>query len=461
MKYIPRAEITTIKEVLYPLKKKKDTTWDKKNLQDLKELKLKLIKLKEEKQKEIENRPEPFKSKQYKNVPSKFMDTEDWVIKKQQRYLENKENTENIYIRNSSGKHYSHNNNNLLLKNLNKSASIKKLPKIKENKSKNLLNNKSNNNISNISHLNNESKSYSSINELITNNNINTNGNASNKNNNNIIDFNLEKELEKIPENNIEGPSIFDRPMSNSEEIEKLIKDYREKYGDTEVLESLLKEYEQVKQKRNNNIEKEKEKIKLTEENKNNISNINSNYNNFNTNDNYNNNDNLINYEPHYENIDGKKPQLPSIDEAPLILPKIYENYVKENIQLISDNKIPQKKYIDNNDIPINKHKNFGKVPEYIKRYEMERELERQEKIRKKEEMKYPKGTKLLSNDERVKTLNSLIKTQQELSLLLEKMPITNRSVGILKKKEELVKKLNEIDKAIEMFSKKKVFIKK
>ena len=247
MKYIPRAEITTIKEVLYPLKKKKDTTWDKKNLQDLKELKLKLIKLKEEKQKEIENKPEPFKSKQYKNIPSKFMDTEDWIIKKQQRYLSNKENIENIYIRNSSGKHLSHNNNNLLIKNLNKSASIKKLPKIKENKSKNLLNNKSNNNISNISHLNNESKSYSSINELITNNNINTNCNASNKNNNNIIDFNLEKELEKIPENNIEGPSIFDRPMSNSEEIEKLIKDYREKYGDTEVLESLLKEYEQVK----------------------------------------------------------------------------------------------------------------------------------------------------------------------------------------------------------------------
>ena len=457
MKYIPRAEISTIKEVLYPLRKKKDTTWDKKNLQDLKELKLKLIKLKEEKQKEIENKPEPFKSKQYKNIPSKFMDTEDWIIKKQQRYLSNKENIENIYIRNSSGKHLSHNNNNLLIKNLNKSASIKKLPKIKENRSKNLLTNKSNNNISNISHLNNESKSYSSINELITNNNINTNSyaNHKNNNNNNIIDFNLEKELEKIPENNIEGPSIFDRPMSNSDEIEKLIKDYRDKYGDTEVLESLLKEYEQVKQKRKNNTEKEK--INLTEENKNNISNINSNYKSHNTIDNHNNN-NLINYEPNYENIEGKKLQLPSIDDAPLILPKIYKNYVKENIKLIVDNKIPQKKYIDNNDIPINKHKNFGKVPEYIKRFEMERELERQEKIRKKEEMKYPKGTKLLSDDERVKTLNTLIKTQQELSLLLEKMPITNRSVNIQKKKEELVKKLNEIDKAIEMFSKKKSF---
>ena len=460
MKYIPRAEITTIKNVLYPLRRKKDTTWDKKNLQDLKELKIKLIKLKEEKQKEIENRPEPFKLKQYKNIPSKFMDTEDWVIKNQQKYLSNKQFNENIYIRNSSGKQYHKNKN--LPKTLNKSASIRKLPKIKENNiRKNIIYNKSNNNISRISHLNNDSKSSSSINELINNNNTNSN-NSSNKNNNNNIDFNLEKELEKIPENETEGPSLFNRPMTNSEEIEKLIKDYKEKYGDTEVIESLLKEYEEVKQKRKQN--NEKEKYELIEENKNNINIINNNYNKGlkNTINEKIIDDNLINYEPHYdENSYNKKPPIPSIDDAPLILPKIYKNYVKENIQLIVDNKIPQKKFVDNSDIPENKHKNFGKVPEYIKKFEMEREFERQEQIRRREEMKYPKGTRLLSEDERVKTLNSLIQTQKELTLILEKMPITNRSVNTQKKKEEIIKKLTELDKAIETFSKKKVFVKK
>ena len=450
MKYIPRAEISTIKDVLYPLRKKKDTTWDKKNLQDLKELKQKLIRLKEEKQKEEENKPEPFKLRQFKNIPSKFMDTEDWVNKKQKRYLESKEFNQNIYIRNSSGngKRYLKMN---IPKNLNKSALIKKLPEIMENKNKkSLLNNKSNNNISHISHFNNESKSYSSINDLI-NNNININNNSTIKNNN--IDFNLEKELEKIPLNNNEGQSLFDRPMSNSDEIEKLIKEYKEKYGDTQVLESLLKEYEEVKQKRKQNTEKEEiiKNEKVIEDNKNNI---------FNININNNLNDNLIKYEPHDESSNNKPP-IPSIDDVPLILPKINKNYVKENIQLIVDNKIPQKKYINNSDIPEDKHKNYGKVPEYIKRFEMEREYERQEKIRKKEEMKYPKGTRLLSEDERVKTLNSLIKSQQELNLILQKMPITNRSVGIQKKKEELIKKLDEIDKAIEMFSKKRVFVKK
>ena len=452
MKYVPRAEITTIKNVLYPLRKKKDLTWDKKNLQDLKELKQRLIKLKEDKQKEEENKPEPFKLKQYRNVASKFMDTEDWVVKKQQKYLEGKENNKNIYIRNSSGKHY---NNSNIPRNLNKSASIRKLPKIMENKNKKyLLNNKSNNNFPAKISLSNDSKINSSINELI-NYNINTNGNNSSIKNNEV-DFNLDKELEKIPISSTEGPSLFDRPMSNSEEIEKLIKDYKDKYGDTEILESLLKEYDEVKQKRKENLEKEK---LIKEENKNYDINMNI-KNNTIQNMNVNGDDTLFNYEPNDENSD-KKPPIPTIEDAPLILPKIYKNYVKENIQLISDNKIPQKKYIDINDIPINLHKNFGKVPEYIKKYEMEREFERQEKIRRREEMKYPKGTRLLPEDERVKTLNSLLKTQKELTLLLEKMPITNRSINIQKKKEDIVKKLDELDKAIDMFSRKRVFVKK
>ena len=149
------------------------------------------------------------------------------------------------------------------------------------------------------------------------------------------------------------------------------------------------------------------------------------------------------------------------MDDAPLILPKIYKNYVKENIQLVTDNKIPKKIYEDNSALPENKHKNFGKVPEYIKRYEMERELKEQEMLKKKEELKYPKGTRLLSEEERVETLNSLIKTQQEITQLLEKMPITNRTLSIQRRKEEFIKKLTEIDKAIDMFSKKRVFVKK
>ena len=459
MKYVPRAEISTIKEVLYPLRKKKDTTWDKRNLKDLQELKEKIVRLREEKQKEIDNKPQPFKLKQFQNIPSKFKDTEDWVVKKQKRYLEGKEKSENIFIQNSGGRH--HAINSMIPKILNKSASIKKLPKIKENR-KNLSTNKLTNNISSINNQNNESKSYSSINELINNNINNTISNVNNKiinnnndnNNNNDFnnnnnEFNIEKELEKIPAEKAQGPSIFERPMSNGEEIEKLIQDYKKKYGDTEVLESLIREYEEVKQKKKANLPKENMvNNDIKEENH---------YNNYNANV----VDDLQEYEPIEENIDDKKPPLPTVDDAPLLLPKIYKNNVKENIKLIVDNKKTKKKYIDNSETPEAKHKNYGKVPEYIKRFEMERELQRQEKIRRKEELKYPKGTKLLSEEERKKILQNLIKTQQELSLYLEKMPISNRNLNVQQRRDLIVKKLLELDRAIDMFSKKRVFVKK
>ena len=452
MKNVPRAEMTTIKEVLYPLRKKVDHTWDRINLKDLEELKEKVNKLKEEKQKELENKPEPFKLKKFKNIPSKFMDTENWVIRKQKIYQANNPNHDNIYIKNSNEKGKEFLKINKASKSLNKSALIRKLPPILENNNKKYIiktisSNKLSNNNSHINNIANDSKSYSSIDEII-NNNINNNN-----------EFNLEKELSKISiNNNDKSPSLFSQPMSNSEEIEKLIKDYKKKYGDTEVIESLLKEYEEVKRKRvQNGQEKENEKNIIIEENQNNILNNNINYENE---INYN-NDYLKDYEPKDENEDYKKPPLPSIEDVPLILPKIHKNYIRENIQLITENKIPQKKYVDNSALPEKKHKNFGKVPEYIKRYEMEREYERQELLRRKEEMKYPKGTRLLSEEERVKILNALIRSQQQMSNLLEKMPVTYRAPNIQKTKDDLVKKLIEVDKAIEKFSKKRVFVKK
>jgi len=39
-------------------------------------------------------------------------------------------------------------------------------------------------------------------------------------------------------------------------------------------------------------------------------------------------------------------------------------------------------------------------------------------------------------------------------------MPITTKTLSMQNKKEELLKKLDEIEKAIDMFSKKEVYIK-
>ena len=123
------------------------------------------------------------------------------------------------------------------------------------------------------------------------------------------------------------------------------------------------------------------------------------------------------------------------------------------------DNKVPTKnKFIE--DKTEKKHKDYGKVPDYIKKYEIEREQQKEEQKRQKEAAKYPKGTKLLSEEERISTLNGLINSKKEMINILEKMPITTRTLSIQNKKEELIRKIEEVEKAIEMFSKKQVFIK-
>jgi hypothetical protein len=164
-----------------------------------------------------------------------------------------------------------------------------------------------------------------------------------------------------------------------------------------------------------------------------------------------------------FSNINNNKPQIkeptPTIKDAPLILPKIQKNYLLENKKLISEHKI-QPKYKPKQDQPQSKHKDYGKTPEYLEKYKKEAEIKKEIIRKHKEEQKYPKGTKLLSEEERVTTLNSLINTKKEIQNLLEKMPITNRTKAIQSKKEELEHKMDEIEKAIEMFSRKQVFIK-
>ena len=78
----------------------------------------------------------------------------------------------------------------------------------------------------------------------------------------------------------------------------------------------------------------------------------------------------------------------------------------------------------------------------------------------KKEQEKYPKGTRLLSEEERISTLNKLIESKKEIENLIGKLPITMNSQTAKNKQEELYKKIDEIDKAIDTFSKKKVFVK-
>ena len=434
MKKIPRAEISTIKQMLYPEKKKSLKEWNKKNLKCLKDLEEKNKRIKEEKKNFVS--PEPYKIQKFKNIPSKLKtDTMNWInreqtnnkilpktpnINQKRNFINNRvkinsqENTLNPIIKpltsnNESRPNFSNKNEVQGEENIynilnNKTTTMFDTYYANKLKEKNMqyMNNTNNNN--------NQNYPTDNINNI---NNINYNANP----NNNINQVNSGN---NYIQNDINQTNTDN--YSRNETIEKLIKEYKEKYGSDEALENMINEYYG--------------KIKSNTEK-----------------DNFNNG--INNSIPKIQNNSNNNNNLK------VVLPKIQKNYIRENRRLVMDNKVPIKhKQVEEPIIKTNKHKDYGKVPSYIKKYEHEREIKNEEIKRREEASKYPKGTKLLTEEERLNTLNGLIRNKKELTNQLEKMPITTRTNSVRIKKEELIKKLEELEKAIDMFSRKQVFIK-
>ena len=404
-----------MKELLNPTKKTNDKLWNRKNLEDLKLIEEKIKRNKEQKEieKEILHKNDKYKLEQFKNIPSKL-----------------KENTKN-WITNEKSK----------LKPINKGTPLNKIKNKSQSKPMTSVNTKKPlSEIENIYNMNNNGPQ--SMFDKYYANKIRAKSPSSiirpfevNKDNENIYDFknDLNTDINNV-NININNDKVDNNNVGKAN-VENLIKEYKEKYGEDEELNKMIKDY-------NNNI---------------NLINSEKNTGNINTkkSTNVQNNSKAINN----KKKDVHKAPTPTIKDAPIILPKIHKNYIRENRQLVMDNKVPSKnKFVEEkNDV---KHKDYGKVPDYIKKYEIEREQQKEEKKKQEEASKYPKGTKLLSEEERVSTLNGLINSKKEMINLLEKMPITTRTLSIQNKKEELIKKIEEVEKAIEMFSKKQVFIK-
>ena len=438
MKKIPRAQISTIKGVLFPERKNSQKEWNKKILQNLKQMEEKNKKIREEKKNYIT--PEPYKIEKYKHIPSKLKaDTVNWITHEQKRH--------NFFPRTVNVgqlRHYSNQNSfhNGLTQNsiINKTSSINNaqrplLNEMNGKKEENIYNILQNNKNSmfdkyygNIKKYKTSPSLYNLNNNLKTDSNINNNigvigmnndlNNCMNNPNNEENIYNIQNQNNNVNPNmnlnmniNENVKEANEQVKTNNEAIEKLIKEYKEKYGTDDALESLISNYY-------GKIEKQKDSFEANNAN--------------------------------YNNKDDR-----------LVLPRIQKNYIRENRKLVIENRIPlkHKKVEEPKNIEA-KHKDFGKVPLYIKKYEHERAMKKEEMKKMEEMAKYPKGTKLLTEEERLNTLNGLIENKKEINNKLEKMPITTRTNSIRVRKEELFKKLEEIEKAIEMFSKKQVFVK-
>ncbi|CDW84605.1 UNKNOWN [Stylonychia lemnae] len=134
------------------------------------------------------------------------------------------------------------------------------------------------------------------------------------------------------------------------------------------------------------------------------------------------------------------------------------KNYISENKNKVIHEQ-PKSKILDPNSNSPNLHKSFGKVPKYINRFQKQKEDEYYDRIREEEEARIPPGTRQMSEEERQRTLVELDQSKKEVNILLEKLPIGSNTLTMQRRKKELEEKLLRIDRAIETFSKKTVYI--
>ena len=102
---------------------------------------------------------------------------------------------------------------------------------------------------------------------------------------------------------------------------------------------------------------------------------------------------------------------------------------------------------------------NYGKTPKYITKYKEEARIKSEIKEEERLAKLRPPGTRLLPEGERIQTLEKLLENKKELSAVYMQLPISLRTENLKNQKIQLEDKLKELDKAIDTFSKKTVYV--
>merc|ERR1712176_926925 len=101
-----------------------------------------------------------------------------------------------------------------------------------------------------------------------------------------------------------------------------------------------------------------------------------------------------------------------------------------------------------------------GIVPDYLKERVSQWKEEEKQRIANLPDPTVPEGHVVMDNREKEETLAVLAKSREKLMLQLQNMPLRNDTLRLHNTRNELESKLAEIDDAIKIFSRPRVFIK-
>ncbi|XP_072038920.1 enkurin domain-containing protein 1-like [Amphiura filiformis] len=101
-----------------------------------------------------------------------------------------------------------------------------------------------------------------------------------------------------------------------------------------------------------------------------------------------------------------------------------------------------------------------GQVPKYLQNRQNQWKKEEEDRIRNTPDPDMPPGHRKMPNDERKKTLQILKDKEKELMNELHQLPIHTETLRAKMRRKEVEGKIAEVEEAIKIFSRSKVFVK-
>jgi hypothetical protein len=114
---------------------------------------------------------------------------------------------------------------------------------------------------------------------------------------------------------------------------------------------------------------------------------------------------------------------------------------------------------LDQDQEPRPVKRNFGRIPRYLLERKEQWAREEVERRRNAPDPDCPPGMVLLDEDERVRPLKVLRKSLTEAQLRMNTLPLRIETLNQIRRKNELEAKLQEIEDAIKVFDRAKVYV--
>eukprot|EP01035_Chromulina_nebulosa_P019230 gene19230-25081_t len=151
-----------------------------------------------------------------------------------------------------------------------------------------------------------------------------------------------------------------------------------------------------------------------------------------------------------------RKPSIPRATEVAKLLPRSNSDFITKNRAQALTLVPPKAEPI----VEVKKHEEYGRIPKYLEDRKQQWEDEQEEIKRRAPDPNCPPGMKLMHENERLETLSVLKQNREDLLLQLGKLPFVIETPSQIRRKNDIDMKLKEIENAIGLFSKTKVYIK-